>query len=148
MRATLGLAPIPYSNLKRVSELVAAALRARASARTLVGASIAACRSATASKTGNPNAGRKASAAVPPSAAQIASTMRNACSRSAMRPASGAEINRIIVARDNASPRRSGPTPCNKRNSGKKGDATPKAAYSAENSSANLTRSIDGDTAD
>ena len=36
--------------------------------------------------------------------------------------------SRIVVARDNASPRRSGPTPCNERNSGKKGDATPKAA--------------------
>src|SRR5436190_20364177 len=48
----------PYSNLERVFVLVVAALKAEASARTLVGASIAACSSATNSKTGNPNAGQ------------------------------------------------------------------------------------------
>jgi Putative beta-barrel porin-2, OmpL-like. bbp2 len=128
MRATLGLAPIHTQIWSECSNLWSPHLKPKHPTRTLVGASIAACRSATNRKTGNPNAGKKTSAAAPAIAAQIASTMRNACSRSAMRPASGAEISRIVVARDNASPRRSGPTPCNERNSGKKGDATPKAA--------------------
>jgi hypothetical protein len=118
----------PYSNLKRVGKLVFAAHRAKASARTVVGASIAACRSATESKGGNPTAGKKTSATAAPSAAQIARTMRNAWNRSAMRPARGAEINRIIVARDNVRPKRSGSAPCNESNSGRKGEATPKAA--------------------
>ena len=94
----------PYSNLERIVELVVAAHKAKASARTVVGASIAACRSATDSKSGNPTAGKKTSAAAAPSAAQIARTMRNAWNRSARRPASGAEISRIIVARDNVRP--------------------------------------------
>jgi hypothetical protein len=119
---------VPPEIGQRIVELVVAAHKAKACARTVVGASIAACRSATDSKSGNPTAGKKTSAAAAPSAAQIARTMRNARNRSARRPASGAEISRIIVARDNVRPRRSGSAPCNESNSGKKGEATPNAA--------------------
>ena len=128
MRATLRLAPIHIQIWNEVVELVVAVHKAKASARTVVGASVAACRSATDSKSGNPTAGKKTSAAAAPSAAQIARTIRSAWNRSATRPASGAEISRIIVARDNVRPRRPGSAPCNESNSGKKGDATPNAA--------------------
>ena len=116
----------PYSKPTQETPRGLAAANANASAKTVVGASIAACRRLIASNKKNQWVVTKASATNPAVAAQIASTSRHARSRSAIRPAIGPETRRIVVAKDRTSPSCSGVTPRDERNAGKNGDATPK----------------------